>query len=211
MPRRTSRRKLRGKHERGDLQLRIPRDEQEQSADPDPSCHKYPIPDDTPLPFGHRKIMPGQGNGKSRSAADDGTRGAAVGASRAGSPEDGRLLPQRLRRGGGPQQVGQGRLATLLEHLEREPTSPLRTSRPRLMSRCGRSTTTSPASTRRSAPSARTAPGVSARRCWRVRPTSRCGRRLLARCWRITRAPPRRPTGVDGQAQARPGRARHPR
>jgi hypothetical protein len=29
-----------------------------QSADPDPSCHKYPIPDDTPLPFGHRKIMP---------------------------------------------------------------------------------------------------------------------------------------------------------
>src|SRR5580693_10365583 len=36
-----------------------------QSADPDPSCHKYPIPDDTPLPFGHRKIMPGQGNGPS--------------------------------------------------------------------------------------------------------------------------------------------------
>jgi len=34
-----------------------------QSADPDPSCHKYPIPDDTPLPFGHRKIMPDQGNG----------------------------------------------------------------------------------------------------------------------------------------------------
>src|SRR5437588_7390431 len=33
-----------------------------QSADPDPSCHKYPIPDDTPLPFGHRKIMPDQGN-----------------------------------------------------------------------------------------------------------------------------------------------------
>jgi hypothetical protein len=31
-----------------------------QSADPDPSCHKYPIPDDTPLPFGHRKIMPDQ-------------------------------------------------------------------------------------------------------------------------------------------------------
>src|SRR6266568_3957329 len=38
-----------------------------QSTDPDPSCHKYPIPDDTPLPFGHRKIMPGQGNGPLRS------------------------------------------------------------------------------------------------------------------------------------------------
>jgi hypothetical protein len=32
-----------------------------QSADPDPSCRKYPIPDDTPLPFGHRKIMPRAG------------------------------------------------------------------------------------------------------------------------------------------------------
>src|ERR1700761_7570322 len=31
-----------------------------QSADLDLSCHKYPIPDDTPLPFGHRKIMPGR-------------------------------------------------------------------------------------------------------------------------------------------------------
>ena len=31
-----------------------------QSADPDPNCHKYPIPDDTPLPFEHRKIMPDQ-------------------------------------------------------------------------------------------------------------------------------------------------------
>lgn len=30
------------------------------STDPDISCHKYPIPDDTPLPFGHRKIMPDQ-------------------------------------------------------------------------------------------------------------------------------------------------------
>jgi len=38
-----------------------------QSADPDPSCHKYPIPDDTPLPFGHRKIMLGQDNGPLRS------------------------------------------------------------------------------------------------------------------------------------------------
>ncbi len=34
-----------------------------QSPDPDTSCHKYPIPDDTPLPFGHRKIMPDQGYG----------------------------------------------------------------------------------------------------------------------------------------------------
>src|ERR1700751_973572 len=33
------------------------------STDPDISCYKYPIPDDTPLPFGHRKIMPDQGNG----------------------------------------------------------------------------------------------------------------------------------------------------
>ena len=30
----------------------------QQSVDPDISCHKYPIPDDTPLPFGHRKITP---------------------------------------------------------------------------------------------------------------------------------------------------------
>src|SRR5205809_6337389 len=28
------------------------------SADPDLSCRKYPIPDDTPSPFGHRKITP---------------------------------------------------------------------------------------------------------------------------------------------------------
>jgi hypothetical protein len=33
------------------------------STDPDISRYKYPIPDDTPLPFGHRKIMPDQGNG----------------------------------------------------------------------------------------------------------------------------------------------------
>ena len=32
----------------------------------------------------------------------------------------GEPLPQRLRRGGGPHQVGQGRLAALLEHLGRE-------------------------------------------------------------------------------------------
>jgi hypothetical protein len=30
------------------------------STDPDISCCKYPIPGDTPLPFGHRKIMPDQ-------------------------------------------------------------------------------------------------------------------------------------------------------
>jgi hypothetical protein len=45
-----------------------------QSADPDPSCHKYPIPDDTPLPFGHRKIMPGQGNGRSDHTAENFSR-----------------------------------------------------------------------------------------------------------------------------------------
>src|SRR6185312_3138858 len=44
----------------------------EQSTDPDPSCHKYPIPDDTPLPFGHRKIMPGHGNGPSNHACGPG-------------------------------------------------------------------------------------------------------------------------------------------
>ena len=36
------------------------------STDPDISCYKYPIPDDTPLPFGHRKIMPDQGDGLDR-------------------------------------------------------------------------------------------------------------------------------------------------
>jgi hypothetical protein len=28
-----------------------------QGANSDGSCYKHPIPDDTPLPFGHRKIM----------------------------------------------------------------------------------------------------------------------------------------------------------
>ena len=28
-----------------------------QGANPDSSCYKHPIPDDTPWPFGHRKIM----------------------------------------------------------------------------------------------------------------------------------------------------------
>jgi hypothetical protein len=48
------------------------------------------------------------------------------------------------------------------------------------MSRCGRSAITSPASTRRSVPSARTAPGVPARRCWRVRRAAVGGPRILA-------------------------------
>ena len=48
-----------------------------QSADPDPSCHKYPIPDDTPLPFGHRKIMPDQGNGPSDHTAEPESRADA--------------------------------------------------------------------------------------------------------------------------------------
>jgi len=45
-----------------------------QSADLDLSCHKYPIPDDTPLPFGHRKIMPDQGNGPSDHTAENFSR-----------------------------------------------------------------------------------------------------------------------------------------
>jgi hypothetical protein len=31
-----------------------------QDSDPDISGYKYPIPDDAPIPFGHRKIMPDQ-------------------------------------------------------------------------------------------------------------------------------------------------------
>ena len=45
-----------------------------QSADLDLSCHKYPILDDTPLPFGHRKIMPDQGNGSSDHTAENFSR-----------------------------------------------------------------------------------------------------------------------------------------
>jgi len=53
------------------------------------------------------------------------------------------------------------------------------------------------ASMRRSAPSARTAPGVAARRCWRVRPASRCGTRLLAHYESAPQAP-------DGEWMAGP-------
>ena len=64
--------------------------------------------------------------------------------------------------------------------------------------------------TRRSAPSARTAPGGSARRCWRVRPTSRCGGDCLRDAGALRGCRPGARRGVDGQAQARPGPARHP-
>ena len=38
---------------------------------------EYPIPDDTPLPFGHRKIMPDQGNGPSDHTAEPESRADA--------------------------------------------------------------------------------------------------------------------------------------
>src|SRR4029077_1501151 len=49
------------------------------STDPDLSCCKYPIPDDTPLPFGHRKIGPDQQVRKRRRAAVTGPCPAAAG------------------------------------------------------------------------------------------------------------------------------------
>src|SRR6266566_5147288 len=50
------------------------------STDPDISCHKYPIPDDTPLPFGHRKIMPRAGQRPLRSHVAGSARWRSAGA-----------------------------------------------------------------------------------------------------------------------------------